>query len=183
MSDTISSTLPSVTTPKIVAVIHEIGEGVTVAQACQNQFIKVATFYNAVKRDNEVATMFAEALEVGNDVLADMLINIDKHHSDARMAGVISKNIQWVLERRAPKKFGQRVTIENGDSIASKSLAEALNKALDRIPMPANYRPGDSAIDITPKETAPPFPVAPKFREETPLVGTTEAELRALGLL
>lgn len=142
---------------KAVAVIQMVAEGETVHLACELQFISVASFRSGLKKEVALQEMLDEALRYRNDTLSDMLVNIDKHHSDARMASVISKNIQWVLERNEPEKFGARVTIHGGTE-ASAALAEALNKAIDRIPVPRgtlvldNPRVTDvTFVDATPK--------------------------------
>lgn len=143
---TLASTLPTVTMGKALSVIQKIAEGETVAQACKLNFISVVSFRAAVKREPMLQPMLDEALAVRNDMLNDMLVNIDLHQSDARMASVVSKNIQWVLERAEPEKFGARLTV-NTENEASRLLAEALNEAMKRIPLPRNSAP--PVTDVT----------------------------------
>lgn len=186
---TLASTLPSVTMSKAVSVVHLVAAGETVTQACKLNFITVTGFRAACKREPDLQTMLDEAMAIRNDTLNDMLINIHLTHSDARMASVVSKNIQWVLERSEPEKFGARLTL-NTENESSRLLAEALNEAIKRVPLPRQN--GQTITDVTfvdaPKETPPVWgPAAPSLgstdrQGDAPRLATLD-ELKALGLI
>lgn len=119
---------------KAVDVVTLVAAGETVREACKRAYISATGFNVLVKKEPRLQEMLQEALRFRNEMLADMLVNIDKEVADPRMAGVVSKNIQWVLERNEPDKYGAKLTLQGGGDAASKLLAEALNKAIDRIP-------------------------------------------------
>lgn len=141
---------------KALTVVQLVAAGETVHQACEKAFVTVAAFRAAVKREPLLQPMLEEAMEIRNSIMNDMLVNIDKHVPDAKMASVISKNIQWVLERNDPQKFGARVTLEGGNE-ASKLLALALTESIKRIPMPVEIRPTFTDVSFeTVDRKAPP---------------------------
>jgi hypothetical protein len=69
------------------------------------------------------------------------------------MARVISDNIKWLLEKRKPKEYGQRVDV-NVNLSADNAIVEALARGRDR----ANgILIEGNAVDVTPKRiTASP---------------------------
>jgi len=165
---TLASYLPTVPMAKAIDVIKLVSEGNTVTKACQMAYINTAGLRAACKKEPMLQEMLNEALSARNEYLNDMLINIDELHSDAKMAAVVSKNIQWVLERNEPEKFAGRTVDPNNEN--TRLLAEALNKAMDRVPLaPGASIPQQSITDVS-------------FVDVTPRVAT-EAEMRAMGLI
>jgi len=142
---------------KAVSVIHQVAAGLTVSEACKKTYISVAQYRSALKKEPMLQAMNDEAIQVRNEILNDMLINIDLHQSEAKMAAVISKNIQWVLERNEPEKFAARNVVDPNNE-ATKLLAEALNKAIERVPLqPGSTLPKftDVTFEMVGKETPP----------------------------
>lgn len=186
---TLASTLPSVPMAKAVAVAQLVAAGDTVTEACKKHQITVAGYRAALRREPILQEMNDEALSVRNEIYNDMLVNIDLYHSDSKMAAVVSKNIQWVLERNEPEKFGQRLVVDPNNE-ASKLLAEALNKAIDRIPGAAPVREliTDVAFVEVPKKT-PPVNLGETGGAKglgdalQPVDQSALAQLRALGLI
>lgn len=181
----IGSSLPSVKYPALLAVLQSIADGATPRQACLDNGLSLASLKYHLNNDAELKALFDDALETGSDALADMLVDIDKVHSNPAMASVISKNIQWLLERRKPDKFGARmqVSMENN---ATTGLLKALEAAIHRIPTPsvpaiAQRVITDVEVQIVepavPKERAAPLPAPPNTQ-----VVPSEEDLRLLGL-
>jgi hypothetical protein len=175
---------------KAVAVAQLVAAGDTVTEACKKHAITVAGYRAALRREPILQEMNDEALSVRNEIYNDMLVNIDLYHSDSKMAAVVSKNIQWVLERNEPEKFGQRLVVDPNNE-ASKLLAEALNKAIDRIPgaaAPARELITDVTFVDVPKKT-PPVNLGGTGGESLgggapqPVDQSSLAQLRALGLI
>lgn len=157
-----------------MAVVHLVANGETVTKACEASFIAVSSFKAMLRKEPHLQAMLDEALQMRNDILVDMLINIDKTYSDPKMAAVISKNVQWMLERNEPEKYGQRLTLDHNNQ-QSKVLAEALAAAVLRIPKPREDVPMITDVTFETVEKNPaPLP-APE--------GVTLDQLRALGLL
>ena len=177
----VGSTLPSVKYPILVAIIHQISEGVTPSEACNRNGTTLAALRYHISKDEEIEALFKDAMDVGNDALADQLVDIDKLHSNPAMASVISKNIQWLLERRASGKYGARVQVSMENN-ATKEFLAVLDKAMDRIPtasVPQVPQITDASYEIVePEKKRPaPTPTAPAS-SPTPDIET----LKSLGL-
>lgn len=178
----IGSSLPSVKYPVLMQVLQAIADGATPSAACKEHGLSLASLRYHLKNDDELRVLFDEALDIGSDALADLLVDIDKLHSAPAMAGVISKNIQWVLERRKPDKFGARVQVSMENN-ATKTLIGALDAAIARIPMATFPQiPSRQIVDVEaevverPKKRTVPLP-APS-NTQAPSI----EELRLLGL-
>ncbi len=176
---------------KAVAVVQLVAAGQTVNEACKLNFITVAGYRALLKAEPMLQAMNDEALSVRNEIFNDMLINIDKHHSDSKMAAVISKNIQWVLERNEPEKFAARLIVDPNNE-ATKLLAEALNKAIDRVPQaPGAKIPliSDATFETVEPKKRPPVGgtdgqlVLGEIREAAPATLTPLDQLKALGFV
>ena len=122
--------------PAVLFAIDKVGQGHTVSEACDLANISVATFRNYLKRDTALAEMFDEADQRGGDAMADALVNIDNHkihgQSDPKMAKVISDNIKWVLSKRKPKEFGDRVQVDHSVTV-DIAITTALDAARRRV--------------------------------------------------
>lgn len=129
-------------------VIDLVGQGHTVTNACQDVGISFQTFRRRITDDEQLMALFSEADQQGLDMLRDLLLNIDndpRHgRSDPRMAAVISKNIMWVLSKRRPDVYGDKIVVENRIT-ADKAIVEALSRGRDR----ALQRP---VIDVVAQE-------------------------------
>lgn len=150
-------TVPTTLYPVLANVISRVREGETTTKACSEYGLSVSTFLRHVRADETMGLQFDEALQESYDRLAEKLIHIDEDFPDAKMAKVISGNIQWLLERRKPEGYGKRITVENTGS-ADKRILEALAAAIERIPRPGEIAPlhviGASATPLTPTERA-----------------------------
>lgn len=186
---TLASTLPSVPMARAVAVAQLVAAGDTVTEACKKHAITVAGYRAALKREPILQEMNDEALSVRNEIYNDMLVNIDLYHSDSKMAAVVSKNIQWVLERNEPEKFAARNVVDPNNEV-SKLLAEALNRAMDRIPSASPSRElitDVTFVDVSKK--TPPVNLGGTGSESLgggtpqPVDQAALAQLRALGLI
>ncbi len=141
-------TLPYDYYPAVLYAINEISQGRTLTDACDRSNISVAVFDRHVKADAELQAMYEEAIQRGNDAMADALVNIDNHkihgQSDAKMAKVISDNIKWVLGKRDAKRFGERIEIKH-EITMDRAIVSALEAAKNRVPViDAEF------VDVTP---------------------------------
>lgn len=122
--------------PKVLEVINEVGQGRTVTDACDRVGIEVVTFRSYVDREPTIKALFVDAEQRSYDAMADALINIDNHkihgQSDAKMAKVISDNIKWVLAKRRPKDFGERIEIKHEHTV-DIAITSRLNAARQRL--------------------------------------------------
>lgn len=167
---TLASLYPAVTQAHVMNVLKLMTEGETLGSACKKLALKPAQIRAAIRKDVVLQELHADALSQRNEMLNDMLVHIDDYQSDSRMASVVSKNIMWVLERNEPEKFGDRTAMSNANDEATKALARALDKALDRIPG-------------LPGQRVPPLNVPGEIIDVEIERVVDDAELRRLGLL
>ena len=122
--------------PAVLYAIDLISQGNTVTEACDQSNLPVSTFRNYIDRDEKLNALYVEADQRGSDAMADALINIDNHrihgNSDPKMAKVISDNIKWVLARRKPKEFGDRVQVDHSVTV-DVTITTALDAARRRV--------------------------------------------------
>lgn len=137
--------------PAVLYALNEISQGRTLTDACDRANISVQTFDAYVKRDKELQAMYEEAVQRGNDAMADALVNIDNHkihgQSDAKMAKVISDNIKWVLGKRDSKRFGEKIEVKH-EITMDRAIVSALEHARNRVPViDVDY---ERIVDVTP---------------------------------
>ncbi len=171
----IGSTLPSVKYPILMQVLQKIADGATPRQACLEYGMSLASLKYHLKNDVEMKELFDDALDTGSDALADMLVDIDKVHSNPSMARVISANIQWLLERRKPEKFGARIQVSMNNN-ATTALISALDKAMDRIPVASVPQVQRAVISDAVFEIVDPLP--PKSKGAATEVAAPNTQLR-----
>lgn len=137
--------------PAVLQAIDLLSQGNTLTKACDDANLSISTFYHYVRKDEELNAMYVEADQRGSDAMADALVNIDNHRvhgqSDPKMAKVISDNIKWVLGKRKPKEYGDRVQVDH-----SVTVDVAITTALDA----ARRRTG-TLPEIIDAETVPAF--------------------------
>lgn len=138
--------------PQILMVIEAVRNGLTFTRACSDLGLSPASIRRCILHDEDLVKMIADAETEGTDTLADMLVDIDQYHPDPKMAAVISKNIQWLLERRNRTKYGARVQVDHNNS-PDRVIAEALAEAIKRIPVPALPAVTPPMIDVTPNKS------------------------------
>lgn len=124
--------------PAVLYALELLSQGHTLTAACDQSNLPVSTFYNYVRKDELLNGLYVEASQRGNDAMADALINIDNHkvhgQSDPKMAKVISDNIKWVLSKRDPKNFGDRVQVDHSVTV-DVAITTALDAARRRVPV------------------------------------------------
>jgi hypothetical protein len=127
----------------VLYVINEIGQGRTLTASCDLANITIPAFKRYVDQDETLKDLYADAVERGNDALTDALLDVQNHaiygHTDSKMAAIQSKNIQWVLSKRDPKRFGERIEIKHElslDRAITDALSAAKTRAVVSLPAP-----------------------------------------------
>lgn len=124
--------------PAVLYAIDLISQGNTLTEACDQSNLPISTLHNYIKRDENLHAMYVEADQRGSDAMADALVNIDNHRihgqSDPKMAKVISDNIKWVLSKRKPKEYGDRVQVDHSVTV-DVAITTALDAARRRVPV------------------------------------------------
>jgi hypothetical protein len=124
--------------PAYKTVIDVMQTGETVVTSCQKAGVSVAAFYAAKRRSPELQSAFEAAQEIQLDVMADDIFNIHVRVRDPLMARVVSENRRWLLGKRNPLKFGEKMPI---DDARNADLTAILREAVARIPRPVSDQP------------------------------------------
>lgn len=152
MSYTGCMSLPYDYYPAVLYAIGLISQGATKTRACDESNIKIPTFEEYVNRHSELQELLVDAERRGYDAMADALLEIDNHslygQSDPKMAKIISDNIKFLLAKKRPKEYGDRVQVDVNIT-ADKAITEALLAGKKRAALPYMELDG-SYIDVTP---------------------------------
>lgn len=113
-------------------VINEIGQGRTLTMACDMANLSIPAFKKLIDEDETLKALHDDAVQRGNDALVDALIDVDTNklygHTDSKMAKVQSENIKWVLSKRDPDRFGEKISVKHDISI-DRAITDALMAA------------------------------------------------------
>lgn len=124
----------------VLYVINALGQGVTLTAACDQANIAIPAFKKYVNNDETLKELYDDACQRGNDALVDALIDVDTNklygHTDSKMAKVQSDNIKWVLAKRDPSRFGDRIEVKHELSL-DRAITDALVAARNRSGSPA----------------------------------------------
>lgn len=108
--------VPTEMLPLVMLTIDKVREGRTLTAACRLSGIQVATFRRHVSNSKELQDLFATAEQESADMMADFLAEPFNHEiygeTDVAKAALTSRNVQWLLQRRAPQKYGDKSSIE-----------------------------------------------------------------------
>ena len=121
------------------AFLHHLYDGLNLAEACAALRINPGALAMARKNDLDFDNDIRAAQAFRVDMLVDKLENIQDHEPDAMMAGVISKNIQWIASKRYRQIYGDKVDVNHNVTI---NIVDAMNEArvrtlgfIDAIPL------------------------------------------------
>jgi hypothetical protein len=93
----------------------------------------------------EFANTFEHARQEGLEHLADGLITAHDEYTDVQRARLKSDNAKWLLSKRKPSVYGDKVDIHVSQTI---DITAALSEAKKRAMIPS---PEQAILDITPK--------------------------------
>lgn len=117
--------------PAAMFAIERVRLGETLTVACQSAGITTTAFRRIVAMDNAINELYAEAKANGDDILGDRLLTLHEEESDPRLVAILSKNIQWLLERRN-KAYSPRIE-HNHTHGADRDLIAALARGRERV--------------------------------------------------
>jgi hypothetical protein len=127
--------------PRASKVINLISQGLTITNACMQEGITLHAFRKAVNNNEDLQELLEEAEQMSHDAMADLLLTMDRvdsgnpyAQSDPKMVNAISSNIKWYLEKKNPKKFGNRVSVDHtitADKAIIAALTEGRQRALE----------------------------------------------------
>lgn len=119
---------------RALVVLDYVANGKTLSKACDWAGLTVTQFMHLKKTNDELAVAFEEAVQQGNDRMAEALVNIETDveygTNNPAMASVVSRNIQWYLSRRDVRYADK--TINQVVVTADKAITDALQLARER---------------------------------------------------
>lgn len=119
----------------VIKAIDLIGDGQTRSRACKTVGISVSAFASYIKNDQTIERMYLEALERGEQALADAILQPDNHelygHTNPAMAKVMSDNIKWLLSKRNPKVYGDKIEVKHEITL-DRAITDAMDRAKQR---------------------------------------------------
>lgn len=127
----------------VLYAINLVGQGVTLTSACDQANVPITTYKQLVEMDETLKALHEDAVQRGNDALVDALIDVDTHriygHTDSKMAKVQSDNIKWVLAKRDPERFGEKISVKHDvtlDRVITDVLMAAKQRSDPALPAP-----------------------------------------------
>lgn len=94
---------------------------------------------------HDFANTFEQARQEGLEHLADGLMTAHDEYTDVQRARLKSDNAKWLLSKRKPEIYGDKVDIHVSQTI---DITAALTEARARAQIPA---PEQAVLDVTPK--------------------------------
>lgn len=100
-------------------------------------------FRNYLKRHPEYASDFADARQDGLEELADKLLTITDDEPDVLRARLKSENTRWVLSKRKPHVYGDRLDLNVTKTV---DIGAALLEARSRVSIPTLAIEAESTV-------------------------------------
>jgi hypothetical protein len=122
----------------IASVLSEMQAGVSLRKACEKQDIAASTFMGWLDGDADLSEQYTRAREAMLDRQAEELEDIGERASraetGAQVAGLrlLADNRKWLLSKLAPKKYGEKLEIEQRTTLTDLS-EEQLNARLAKL--------------------------------------------------
>lgn len=109
--------------------VNHVYNGENLLETCALMKVNPAALGIARRENPEFDADIRAAQAFRIDVMTDRLENIQEYESDAIMAGVISKNIQWLASKRFRQVYGDKVDINHNVNV---NIRDAMNEARNR---------------------------------------------------
>lgn len=115
------------------------------ALAAQGQTIRqiaaaLSTSYDTIRRERLTNGLFdakfTRARIDGLELLADDLVTMDEDVEDVQRAKLRSENVRWLLSRRLPHQYGDKIAIDLTGQIDLAAALKDANNRLQRIDTP-----------------------------------------------
>lgn len=116
-------------------VLKLAAEGTTLRRICEIVGVDPQTLVKLTTRDEGFRQQMSVARTAGLELLADDLVDISDTCPDILRARLKSENLRWLLARRIPHQYGDRIAVDMTQQI---DLAAALSAANRRIPVTFN---------------------------------------------
>ena len=110
-------------------------EGATLKAIARHLGVDVRHISKARKQDLIFDTDLARARDLGIEIQADDLLEVDSEENagkDVQLIRLKSDNVKWLIARRAPKRYGDRLEVNLNQTV---DLSGALIEARKRAPL------------------------------------------------
>lgn len=119
----------------IEAILSDLAQGQTIKNTREKYGILESQWRSSTLKSSILGRLIAQARAIGYDELADSLLEIPDTYSDVQRASLKSSNIKFILSKRKPEIYGDRVDINVKGSI---DLVGAIKEAKNRIMRPTH---------------------------------------------
>jgi len=114
-----------------IKAIELLSEGLGPVKICRELMITAMEYHQALSEDSDFELQAARAQSIGFDVMADSLLEMNEQYGDVQKARLQSDNIKFILSKRKPQVYGDRIDINLTQTVdISAARAEALRRAL-----------------------------------------------------
>lgn len=112
--------------PQVInAILADIASGQAAYRAVEAHGVSRQRFYEALNADEALADNYARVMKIGCEPMADDILQIsDDPNIDANHKRVMVDSRKWLLSKRLPKKYGDKLDVEH-----SGGLSITVNKA------------------------------------------------------
>jgi len=111
--------------------IELLSDGLGPLKTCRELGVTHKEYFETISEDSIFEMAVARAQSIGFDVMADSLLEMNEHYGDVQRARLQSDNIKFILAKRKPQVYGDRIDINMTQTIdISAARAEALRRAL-----------------------------------------------------
>lgn len=133
-------------------------DGDTLSEACAMMRLNPAAVGLTMRDDVTFDAAIRQAQAFRVDIMVDKLENISEYESDPIMAGVISKNIQFVASKRLRRVYGDKLDVNHTHTI---NIKDAMEAARNRVLIEHQPNPLITIIDATDSTSAAPVEIDP----------------------
>jgi hypothetical protein len=146
--------------------INHVYDGQNIAETCALMRLNPAAVGIARRDDAEFDKAIRDAQAFRVDMMTDKLENISEYESCPIMAGVVSKNIQWLASKRYRQIYGDKMDVNHNVSINIKA---AIEDARARSGVLIEHNPLIDITNATDSTSAAPCPITIAAEEIDPL--------------
>ena len=119
------------TEDEILKALELARKGKSLQEILSEMNVDAGTFQNIRDRDPSFKNLFENARADGLEYLADSLLTVVDDKPDVQKARVHSDNLKWLLSKRKPQIYGDRIELNVNQTVdIGGALAEAKRRAL-----------------------------------------------------
>jgi len=109
--------------------IGKLAQGMTIKEIRKELGINVYKLYRVINSDINFSALCNEIRSECLEELSDELISIPDDYASIERATLKSNNIKWLLSKRLPKKYGDRLQVDVSIIDLNSAIDEARNRS------------------------------------------------------